>query len=75
MSTAYYGDTLSAEVLLGAGAGVEAVDNTVGCCMYVANLAVSTVEQCRVVHLRCLNSCFWSLWYIIYGDKAVNLNC
>jgi hypothetical protein len=39
MYAAYKGFTLVAEVLLGAGADVDAVENQVGCCIYVSNFA------------------------------------
>jgi hypothetical protein len=50
MWAAYKGLTLVAEVLFGAGAYVDAVDYTVGCCMYVVNFAESTLEHDSVVH-------------------------
>jgi small-conductance mechanosensitive channel len=64
MYAAGVGATLVVEVLLGARADVDAVSNEVDCCMYVVNFAESTLEHYRVVHLHCLNSYCWSLWYI-----------
>jgi hypothetical protein len=72
MWAAYKGLTLVAEVLFGAGAYVDAVDYTVGCCMYVViffllNLLWSTTASCiNVVSVVVVGRC----GIFIYGDKA-----
>jgi hypothetical protein len=58
MTATNKGYSVIMEVLLGAGADVDAVTIQVSCCMHVVNSADSTLEHYRVVHLCHLNSCF-----------------